>query len=409
MRTLGTLAIAVTLSAGSVAAQAAPQITDSAGVRVVVNPEPRPNGPAFRLSVRPRVSIGQVEGAPEYQLFRATQGTLLADGTIVVSNTGTQELRFYDRTGKYLRSAGRKGQGPGEFATLSLVGTLAADSLLISDFQLKRYSVFDRAGKFVRSFPAPTELGPITYANAGVLRDGRLVAFRGAAGPEPEASSRLRKPVTLYFVSRDGAIAGALGEFPGVEMATGGRANRMAGTAVVFGRKIHAKARGDRIAVANDDAYSIRIHDASGKLLYLIRQNRAPVPVRPGDFERALPGPLRGGATPDNPLAQSLRAILDDMYKHTTMPAFGGTGSETSSFRFDPSGGLWVQEHQISPDDPQAWQAFDREGAFVGRLDLPAKVTLLDVGPDWVLLKTLDELDVEHVQLYGLERPTRPR
>src|SRR5688500_16683144 len=124
MRTLRTLAIAMVLGTGSAAAQVAPQITDSAGVRVVVNPGPRANGPTFRLSAQPRASIGQVEGAPEYQLFQVNAGTVLGGGTSAIVNGGKQEFRLYDRTGKYLRSGGRKGAGPGEFAGISLVGVL---------------------------------------------------------------------------------------------------------------------------------------------------------------------------------------------------------------------------------------------------------------------------------------------
>src|SRR5262245_28522108 len=91
-------------------AQAAPQISDSAGVRVVTNPVPGANAPVFRLSARPRVSIGVVEGSPEYQIFQASRGTVLSDGSILVVNGGTQQARIYDKAGKYLRSVGKKGQ-----------------------------------------------------------------------------------------------------------------------------------------------------------------------------------------------------------------------------------------------------------------------------------------------------------
>jgi hypothetical protein len=406
----------VILSLFAIAAVARPAVAqsqrtiDSAGVRVVLNPDPGANPPGFRLSVRPRVAIGQVEGSPEYQLFRADQAFVLSDGTLVVANTGTQELRFYDRSGKYLRTAGKKGQGPGEFASLELVGPFAGDSLLISDTQLKRYSIFDRAGRFARSFPAPTELGPVFHLTPGILGSRRLVAFASVVGPfYREPSPRLRRPVTIHFLASEGRVDGTLGEFPGTEIMTGGAARAMTTGPVIFGRRLHATARGNRIAVANDDQYSVRVYDEAGKLLQVVRQSRKPVAPRPGDFEKALPPGLQGGATPNSPLARNLKAMLDDRYEYATLPAFGGPGGETSSLRLDPAGILWVQEYQIDRDEPGAWQAFDRDGVFVGRLELPDRSTLLDVGADWVLLRTLDELDVEHVQLYGLERPSGAR
>src|SRR5690606_16795253 len=77
-----------------------------------------PEGGGWHLSPEPLVEIGVLDGAPEDQLFRVVGARRLGDGRIVVANSGTHELRFYDAQGRHLRSVGREGEGPGEFRGL---------------------------------------------------------------------------------------------------------------------------------------------------------------------------------------------------------------------------------------------------------------------------------------------------
>src|SRR5207237_2251963 len=101
-------------------------------------------------------------------------------------------------------------------------------------------------------------------------------------------------------------------------------------------------------------------------------------------------------------LGRQIMPLVEQMYRYTTFPAFGGE-TNPGAIRFDNAGNLWVQEYRLNLDDPDRWQSFSPVGAFVGRLDLPAKTTLLDIGTDYALLKVIDEFDIEHVVLYGLE------
>src|SRR5688572_24674597 len=108
--------------AGEAPADSAVEVIDSAGVRIVMNAAPDSAVPAFRISAEPLAEIGVTEGPPEYQLFRVASGRRQSDGTIVIANGGTMELRFYDAAGTHIRSVGREGEGPGEFKSISLVG-----------------------------------------------------------------------------------------------------------------------------------------------------------------------------------------------------------------------------------------------------------------------------------------------
>src|SRR5687768_9482754 len=64
---------------------------------------------AWRLDTAAMVRIGELEGAPNYQLHRVLGSLRLRNGVIVIANSGSAELRFYDSTGSHIRSVGRSG------------------------------------------------------------------------------------------------------------------------------------------------------------------------------------------------------------------------------------------------------------------------------------------------------------
>lgn len=74
------------------------------------------------------------------------------------------------------------------------------------------------------------------------------------------------------------------------------------------------------------------------------------------------------------------------------------------NFRVDDEGNLWVEDPRIVYEDPVQWTVFDASGRLIARLTTPPDLRIHQSGADFVLGVARDELDVEHVVLYGLER-----
>ncbi len=106
---------------------------------------------AWTLTESPLVQIGVREGEEPYQLHRAQGSVLLEDGRVVVLNGGSQELRYYDREGRYLGAVGRQGEGPGEFQWPEGLRRSADGGLQVWDGGLMRLSRFDVEGGFRES------------------------------------------------------------------------------------------------------------------------------------------------------------------------------------------------------------------------------------------------------------------
>ena len=98
--------------------------------------------------------IGVVDGDPNYVFARPGQIRELPDGNILVIEALDAQLRIYDAEGRFVRSFGGRGAGPGEF--LMPFGIIARDSLLeIIDASLRRITTYTVSGRYVTDRPLP--------------------------------------------------------------------------------------------------------------------------------------------------------------------------------------------------------------------------------------------------------------
>lgn len=68
-----------------------------------------------RLEGAVDLRIGQMEGEAPYLFGRLTDVALDTAGRIYVADMQTHDVRIFDASGSYMATAGREGQGPGEF------------------------------------------------------------------------------------------------------------------------------------------------------------------------------------------------------------------------------------------------------------------------------------------------------
>ncbi len=183
------------------------EVIDSAGVRLVLNH--LPEGPVgtggLSLDAEPMLEIGTFEGDSLYQLYRVAGARRLADGRIVMANAGTSEVRVYGADGRYQRTWGREGAGPGEFLDMTLVGAMGSDTLVVVDNQNRRISFIHPDDGFLGSVPIDEEVVGSPLAQ-GVLEGGALVL---GGGPPPSFRA-------TYRTGSDGSRSTSV---PGREMA----------------------------------------------------------------------------------------------------------------------------------------------------------------------------------------------
>jgi hypothetical protein len=366
-------------------------VTDSAGIRIVQNSPVRAD--AWMWTVRgPLVEIGEREAEPAYQLFRVIGAQRLSEGRIVVANHGSHELHFYDSLGRHQLSVGGEGDGPGEFRFLSALRRFAGDSLLTLDVGQGRVSVFSGEGSFVRSFNLKEDFQfPIL---AGVFADGSLLVYwRFDLGPETKTGVS-RPDVELYQIPADGSARSSIGSFPGPENYMHTEEGSAMGVALWFGRSLQVAVAGDLVVAAPTDSYELRVLNRDGELLSLVRMEHDPLPLQPADFE-ALRNERLGRM--EDAARGRWERIYEVMPRSRTLPAF-------RSLMADADGNFWVQDYLPPGDERRLWTVFDADGHALGKVETPEGLQVWEIGSDYVLGTMTDDLGVERVQLWGLEK-----
>lgn len=378
---------------------AAPVVRDSAGVRIVENARPAwGEGEGWRLSPEPLVDVGLAEGDAAYQFGRVAGALRLDDGRIVVADGQANELRWFDATGRHLKTAGRKGGGPGEFDGLHAVLRLPGDSVAAWEWS-HRLSVFGPGGDFVRSRRIePPREGMILNAQ-GVFPDGSVLAAPGGSLIFNTGAGVVRDTSALLRYAADGAGVDTLGRFPGTQMFS------MSGTdnggwasiaPVPFGTATFHAVHGGRLYVADNSRFEVSVHDGRGKLLRRFRAPHRTEPLTPAEVARYR----------EVQLAAAGESGFERQVQERTLAAmqFPETKSAFADMRVDRTGAVWLREHAIGSDAPGRWTVFAEDGTLLGTVELPAGLRVLEIGGDYVLGVWNDELDVQHVRLHRLNR-----
>ncbi|HEX7239023.1 MAG TPA: hypothetical protein VF263_02055, partial [Longimicrobiaceae bacterium] len=264
-------------------------VRDSAGVRIVESTEPAwGEGEGWRLSAEPLLDVGVADGDPAYQFGRVVGALRLPDGTLVVADRQSRELRFFDRDGRHVRTAGGKGGGPGELQSMHRLLRARGDSVAVWDDQSSRLSLFSPRGDFVRSTTVEPERESLVLQAEGVFADGSLLVtplFNWVFRPGTEEA---RDTAVYVRYSAEGAALDTLGRFPGTQTITvTGRENggwALRGN-VPFGLNTFRAVHGDRLYVADNERYQVAVYDRAGALVQVVRAARQPQPLTPAEIE----------------------------------------------------------------------------------------------------------------------------
>lgn len=156
-----------------------------------------------RIEVSPAVALGDDDGDgtidhSESMVVRDSRGHFVVAGSYATS------LKVFDRSGRFIRTVGRDGQGPGEFRGVGSIDVLPGDTLVVFDWGTSRYSLFSRDYEYLATAPLPL----MPERDAVALEDGEFVFARAI-----HTAKERGQP--LHRVSRDGKLARSFGSSSG--------------------------------------------------------------------------------------------------------------------------------------------------------------------------------------------------
>ena len=375
-------------------------VRDSAGIRIAQSAAPIETNP-WVVNPTPDVEIRGDFGEPDHYLYNARYMAPLSDGRLVVGNSGTNQLFFFSADGAFSYARGRDGDGPGEMRRIFGLARCEDDRIVIEE--LRRLSLFDGSGRFIRTVPITGHLAEFRANVAGVSPDcsAALLAVNSRRAPEPgEDVFALQK--TLYWASFDDGARDTVGTILAVEGRTWiTRDGRLSVARIPYGREaVWASFREDLLlGLAHD--YEIQRIDRSGRLTEIIRWNGPQQAVTPEEwsyFTNSLEQLYR-----DDPEEREYGPPLEHFQRPEAKPPY-------SALLVDDEGRIWVQRYgrySIHGAEPSGdWWLFDATGKWVANVSMPAGLQVVAIMDDRVMGFVLDEFDVQHIRIHRLPVPT---
>ena len=351
------------------------QERDSAGIRIVENASP-PEGSrlGWRIGPEPSLSIGKLDGDDPYILYQALDAHRLHDGRIVVAHRISGELRVFDASGTHIESWGREGEGPGEFEPgyLAAVEPWQGDSIIAwySGFA-GLVSIFDTNGNFGRSFRFGGMPPHVRWPEAP-RADGTILVT-------PNSDS-------VEIWNGDNTLSASLGHHPYGEDYEVPVVNEWEASTypVVYRQTREVGLWGDLVFISALHGYQIKAFRADGTLARIVRRDYVPRAPTQADIDHYV----------------STGAWYHESAQIAeSFPAF-------SEIMGDRAGYLWVREYDFPLEERPAplWTVFDPEGWMLGFVETPAALLIKEIGEDYILGRTMDELGVESIRMWPLRR-----
>jgi hypothetical protein len=394
------MVLALTTACGAVEEGVATSaIVDSAGVSIVTSTGSVWGEQEVHVDSTPVLRIGAEQAGP-YQFSFVSSGLLLDGGGVAVVELSANEVRLFDSEGRHVRSVGRRGRGPGEFQVISGLFRKSADSLAAYDQFERRMTVFPVVSgepRVVRSQAVPRVRG--SFNAFGAFGDGRLVLYNPGGGFRPDLAPGLQWDTTdVVVLSPTDGAGRTIARLPSRQqfVLPGGDTKVLAPA-----HNAIMAATADGFYWGTSDRYEIRFFDTEGILRRILRRQAEARPVEPGMIQTWINDNLEE-------VRQREGEAAVPRYRQLYEQAAFGDRVPLFDWAFvDGDARLWIAsaqwpEHRAAP---RRWSIFAPSGAWLGDLDAPPQLRIVDCRDHLVLGIWQEEGEAPLLQVHRLLHP----
>jgi hypothetical protein len=369
-------------------------VRDSSGITIVQN---EIRSPEVECSLEPEASlrIGSPNGAGDgHDLHRVSDASRLSDGRVAVLNRSTAEVRLYDANGRFLRSLGRSGDGPGEFRNPHRLWVRNADTIVVADYPPWRVSAYTPEAEYAGTVRfTPVYVNPPVHS--AVFPDGSYLAAAECCYELETAGFPQRRLFVTHHDS-DGTTIDTFAILPSRRVGRIGPPQFRLAASPLFEPRAVATAWGEWVLLGTTAQPELRVLDRSGKLVRIVRWNGAVKEVSRDDLLAYRDSILDAArmqddtliaewlTNPERPVARELPAFVRVLVART--------------------GELWIQEYSRGSHARARWLVFDVRGEFQCTVFIPKALHIFEATSSDVLGRITDELGIEQIVVYRLER-----
>ena len=328
----------------------------------------------------------------------------LPGGGVVIADVASSRLLIYDADGRYARSLGRRGDGPGELRRLESITVDENGTIATFDPSLRRLSFWDPDRGYLRSINIADGGSLESFpTNASPWRDSLAVVSRTATTPQeslPVTSGIRRWPTRAHLALRDsaGRILSTSPDFDGEYAGLDERGSLR----LPFSHRPFVALAKDRVYFGSGDSFRIAYLDedfsTAGEIRWPARSER----LTSEEVERVRAEAIAlisRRPLPPNPFAKNFAPDMLPEYRPSIGRVF-----------VDNDGMLWVERFEAIRMGTGAqvpgnqWSVLRHTGEPVAILNLPPKTRLEDIRGDEAVFVRRDSLDVQTVEIRRIKR-----
>ena len=367
---------------------------DSAGTEIIEAMRPLwGESSLWSIDPDPLVDLTVSGSGRPHEFFGVRGVRQRPDGSLVLADGASRQIRHYSRGGEFLGALGGPGRGPGEFGSLQRV-QLVADTVFALDAD-GRVTVVGPDMELVRTFTLPFSVNDIHFPGDGTLLGESFMD----PGPVEIANRMIRPPIALVRFDLAGIRIDTIGERPGRELYSFALEDYSGSRPPLFGRSADVATFGPRVFYGSSDLIQVEELDLAGNIVRILRVPGYDLGLANAEVTAERDAYLNFDLPAGVTLHPLIRRSIEELPTPATRPAF-------ARMLVDPAGAVWLELYRglSEMDRPQEWLVLAVDGTWLGTVKAPDRFSVTDITMDAVLGVWRDEVDVEHPQVLRLTR-----
>jgi hypothetical protein len=231
-------------------------------VKVIINPK-EPLFGEITFELEEDLRIGKEED-DNYMFYRIRGMAVDPHGNIYVVDMTNFRVQIFDKKGKYIKTIGRSGQGPGEFEQPNKMRINSSNGDIYVRDMYRTLDIFNKNGEFIKSLKL----------NNGIqdffpLKNNTILALLNKSSDEELTSVNI-----LCKIDDKGETLGSIAEFPRTWLAKRMSGGGVFSTSTGHELTIHfAVLDQEKMVYGYSKDYVLSVMDRYGQFLYLIKKD----------------------------------------------------------------------------------------------------------------------------------------
>jgi len=292
----------------------------------------------------------------------ATDIAINGKGAVYVCDSRGNNIKKFDSRGKYLKTIGKQGQGPGDF-NYPIEMEIAGNRLYVRELMNSRISILDPEGLYLKSVSlADRSRG--SWQKMRSLPDGRFIVEKEIVN---RADLNAAQECVIELYSSDFMSIKTIYQHQ-VRRNKYINEPRRTNVPIPFSPQVHWDVIPDgKIAIGFSEKYSIDIYDPDKGKLSAFSHSSDPVEVKAKDKDEFFNGIMSSSVSTSGAITGT-RGAPDFIVKNTEFPKYYPPYND---LKVDSEGNIWIRQYFArASETSQNFDVFDRDGKFINRVQI---------------------------------------